>query len=223
MDEVINILVSLRKQALLVQKELERITSGRYDRSIPGKELVRLLYVAITRAQNRCYLTFGRIGTATVLDYLLTGGAKLAEDIYADLKASIKGMDEDTLLASARQHIAGCDNLINLTEPRLETPVPYRPTVVNAESALACRVFDRPAALANDWKIASFSMLVSEKASGHAHHPTHHLKADEFTVGQAESQPAPADSFFAFPGGTLTGSCIHAIFENIDFSAIFCQ
>ena len=180
-------------------------------------ELVRLLYVAITRAQNRCYLTFGRIGSATVLDYLLTDGAKPAEDIYARLKNTIKGLDEDALLECAGQHIAECGNRINLTEPVFEAPIPYQAPATDAAS-LTCRVFDRPASLANDWKIASFSMLVSEKASGYAHASTHRLKADEFTAGQTESQPAPADSFFAFPGGTLTGSCIHAIFENIDFS-----
>jgi len=181
-------------------------------------ELVRLLYVAITRAQNRCYLTFGRIGTATALDYLLTGGAKPEEEIFTSLKSTIKGMDEDTLLESAGQHIAGCDNLINLAEPVLGAPVPYRPPAADDSSALTCRVFDRPASLSNDWKIASFSMLVSEKISGQPHPAAHRLKADEFTAGQIESQPAPANSFFAFPGGTLTGSCIHAVFENINFS-----
>jgi len=61
-------------------------------------------------------------------------------------------------------------------------------------------------------------MLVSEKASGHSDYPQRSMKADEFTIGEVESKPPPADTFFAFPGGTVTGSCIHAIFENLDFS-----
>jgi len=37
--------LSFRERAIVeTRKELERITSGRYDRSIPGKELVRLLF-----------------------------------------------------------------------------------------------------------------------------------------------------------------------------------
>lgn len=38
--------LSYRERAIVeTRKELERLTSGRYDRSIPGKELVRLLFV----------------------------------------------------------------------------------------------------------------------------------------------------------------------------------
>ncbi len=183
-------------------------------------ELVRLLYVALTRAQNRCYLTFGRIGApaATALDYILSGGAKPAEDIFNRLKADIKALDEDALGKRVRDNIAVGKTHIQITAPAGKTPEPYRPPTGNSPDALACRVFNRKTSLASDWKIASFSMLVSEKASGQSYRAAHRLKADEVTSDQKEGPPAPADSFFAFPGGTLTGSCIHAIFENIDFA-----
>ncbi len=183
-------------------------------------ELVRLLYVALTRAQNRCYLTFGRIGdpAATALDYILSGGAKPVEDIFTRLKADIKALDEGALDKRVREHIAAGKSHILISAPAGKTPEPYRPGTGSTPAALACRVFNRQKSLSGDWKIASFSMLVSEKAAGQSHHASHRLKADEFTSGQEESRPAPADSFFAFPGGTLTGSCIHTIFENIDFA-----
>jgi len=183
-------------------------------------ELVRLLYVAITRAQNRCYLSFGKIGTpaATSLGYILTGGSEPEDDIFTRVKETIKSLDEDALYESARQHIADSENLISLTAPAPLSPAPYRPPADNRVHELANKVFGRERTITSDWKVASFSMLVSEKASGRSEYQQRSMKADEFTTGEIESKPPPANTFFTFPGGTVTGSCIHAIFENLDFS-----
>lgn len=181
-------------------------------------ELVRLLYVALTRAQNRCYLTFGRIGKATALDYILTGGEKPSEDIYTHLISILNNLDEETLHANVRRASQRCSDHIRVTEPVLATPHHYRPPAADRRPALTCRVFERGGSWVNDWMIASFSRLVSEKFGRRTPNPAHRLKADEFATEPTHLQPAPADTFFTFPGGTLTGSCIHTIFETINFS-----
>ena len=181
-------------------------------------ELVRLLYVALTRTQNRCYLTFGRIGTATGLDYVLAGGANPTADIYGRLKSILKDLDEETLHAKVSRSSASCSDHIRVSEPRLAAPEHYKPSAADQRPALTCRVFERDGSWANDWMIASFSRLVAEKFGRRAPNPAHQLKADEFTAEPTDQQLAPVDTFFAFPGGTLTGSCIHNIFETINFS-----
>lgn len=181
-------------------------------------ELVRLLYVALTRAQNRCYLTFGRIGTATALDYILTGGADPTADIYGHLKSILKDLDEETLHANVSRSSVSCSGHIRVTEPGLDPPRPYKPPGTDRRPELTCRAIERVGSWANDWMIASFSRLVAEKFGRRTPNPAHQLKADEFAAERTDQQLAPVDTFFAFPGGTLTGSCIHSIFETINFS-----
>ncbi len=183
-------------------------------------ELVRLLYVALTRAQNRCYLTFGRIGTpaATALDYILTGGSPMEKEICQQTINRIKHLDEDALGDIVAQQMAGPENGITLSSAITPVPEPYQPPDDHTRANLTCRVFNPAEKISQDWKIASFSMLAAEKLPTGSHATLHRLKADEFVSGPVAVQPAPGHTFFAFPGGTLTGSCIHAIFENLDFA-----
>jgi exodeoxyribonuclease V beta subunit len=183
-------------------------------------ELVRLLYVAITRAVNRCYLSCGKIGTpaATALDYILTGGNASGDTVFPDLIATLKNLDEADLFARVRQHLDTRKGLIRLSSCKPGKPAPYQPVVENERRELACRIFNPERKIVADWKITSFSMLAAEGKSRSRGYQHRNLRADEFPTLTAVGQGAAPDTFFAFPGGTATGSCMHAIFENLDFS-----
>lgn len=185
-------------------------------------ELVRLLYVAITRAANRCYLTCGKIGkpAANSLDYILTGGSPAGDRAAVDLLATIKALGEENFYAAVQKYISPHNDLIRLAACRPGRPAPYLSTGNQEDPALTCRIFNPGRSLNADWKITSFSMLAAEGKPGTHRYPDRMLRADEFPTAAAPAERAAPDSFFAFPGGTKTGSCIHAIFENLDFAMV---
>ena len=185
-------------------------------------ELVRLLYVAITRAANRCYLTCGKIGqpAANALDYILTGGSQAGDRAAADLMATTRAIDAEKFYAAVKAHVSGNGEQIRLADCRAGEPTPYLPKDDREDPALTCRLFDADRNLSADWKITSFSNLAAEGKPGAHRHPDRMLRADEFPTAAVPVEQAAPDSFFSFPGGTKTGSCIHAIFENLDFSRV---
>src|SRR5690606_25039771 len=76
-------------------------------------------------------------------------------------------------------------------------------------AALAARRFH--GTVAADWRVGSFSALAAQAP---AEAPDHDQLRE--TVPPQET---PDDrSIFAFPRGTRAGSCLHAIFEHLDFA-----
>ncbi|MEA1966762.1 MAG: UvrD-helicase domain-containing protein [Thermodesulfobacteriota bacterium] len=212
-------------------------------------ELVRLLYVAVTRAKNRCYLTFGKIGTsgAGSLEYLLTKGGKFSGNgVVPFLKKKIKALDEDQLLkmvtdfsnysnsfsdsddVSGRQDgfSHGLDDIIKdpgdlvfVSEYKKEPGIFYNP-VNEKEIKYSVRSFKHD--IVQNWKIASFSMLTAGKRSDFFAFDETMVKKDESesfnSVPDFKDESDSLGSVFDFPGGVVTGLCIHNIFEHLDFS-----
>lgn len=183
-------------------------------------ELVRLLYVAITRAANRCYLSCGRIGqpVATALDYILTGGGPGGIDVCPALTDALKNLDEAAYFSAVQQYLGDSEGLIRLADCRPGQPAADRPAVERDGRELTCRIFDLDRRIVTGWRIASFSMLAAQgNTQAHGYKPAN-PHADEFPTPTVAGQAPAPDTFFAFPGGVATGSCIHAIFENLDFA-----
>ncbi len=189
-------------------------------------ELVRLLYVAVTRAKNRCYLTFGKIGKsgAGALEYILTGGMKddgsFNKEIVSSLKKKIRAMDEDSLFHEVKSVCDAHENLIGITEWDRKTPYPYHSGEIKYEDVLSYKTFRKQRRIVRDWRIASFSMLTSGKGASLSAIDESPLKKDESVTGQKDDDVVSPASFFHFPTGAVPGSCIHHVFENLDFSLV---
>jgi len=183
-------------------------------------ELVRLLYVGITRAQNRCYLTCGKIGreAATALDYLFTGGSDEGDDAVESLLGRIKALKEEAFYEAVSKYIEPARGSIGLDAPLPVSSEPYNATE-GQEALPLC--FRRPAAadiISRDWGVASYSLLAASDHHGAAVYEDRALQHDELYGQDTGYAAKAAEGFFAFPRGAVAGSCIHSIFERLDFS-----
>jgi exodeoxyribonuclease V beta subunit len=194
-------------------------------KALAGKEnlseLIRLLYVAVTRARNRCYIACGKIGSAAAssLDYLFTGGMDKDKDFVSTLKNKISSLSEDDLFREIKNYTEGSRGTICLTDPGAADPEPYQPKQDKKAGRLSARKFS--AKINTDWAVASYSSLTSGDSHGFAAPGSENLKQDE-AFEQTESSPsksAAPKGFFSFPRGALPGSCIHTIFEKLDFTS----
>src|SRR6185295_9437631 len=65
-----------------------------------------------------------------------------------------------------------------------------------------------------DWRVASFSGLVAGQRE-----EAPDWDAAEAPPGAVPPVPAPVSGIFAFPRGSKAGTCLHKIFEQVDFTA----
>ena len=184
-------------------------------------ENLRLLYVALTRARNRCYLIWGRFreGETSAPAYLFHGGrwAPGEHEVEA-LAARLGEMGDQAMLSDLRvlqQAGAGAVALTEVAEvsPEEAPPLPVEPV------ELASR--KRTVQVERQWRVASFSALVFAQP-----HRAELADRDQGTMPelpdvmdpfQAEAGKETLDRF-AFPGGARSGTLLHDILENLDFS-----
>ena len=181
-------------------------------------EMMRLLYVALTRAVNRCYLVAGRIGrqpAVTALDYLFAGGSPPAEDLVATMRETGAAETVATLYERIQARIAPAGPFIRL-RPCGEAPSPPPPTADSGPVA-SLQAAEFGGRIDQGWSVGSFTRLVAGQAAIGAEddHDGRELERTLPATGQAAE---PADGFFAFPAGAGPGLCIHAIFEQLDFT-----
>jgi exodeoxyribonuclease V beta subunit len=194
-------------------------------------ENLRLLYVALTRAKNRCYLAWGHINRTetSALAYLLHGGTDQSDDFStADqtlvLKKQFKDKTSTDLLNDLRQIEANSQNSIEVVPIPVsaDTDGAYSRGPVTDEPHF-CRRFTGK--IERSWKISSYSSLVSTGTLD-VDLPD---RDDSLDRPQPDPRPGPDErdaagdpdglSIFAFPRGTRAGSFFHDIFEHYDFAA----
>jgi exodeoxyribonuclease V beta subunit len=184
-------------------------------------ESLRLLYVTLTRAQHRCYITWGQVNGADTspLAWLLhppTGG--VASNSVAQLAIHFKKLTEDDLLKRLQHWVDQLEGHARIE--RLDTiDSPIRVSamsetegqqLLNFES-LCTRHLNRKLSRGN--AVTSFSAL----ASGHeSFERPDHDASQLFVIDEVEL--TPGRNRFTFPRGANPGSCLHAIFERLDFS-----
>jgi exodeoxyribonuclease V beta subunit len=182
-------------------------------------ENIRLLYVSVTRARNRCYLVWGPINKAgtSSLAYILHPLQGALESVVDDTEAHLSGMDERSLQEELERIAASSAGAISFA-PLPEDPGPVIPPDVGEIGPLAARAFRR--AVGRSFEITSFSSLIEETdrgapaVDGLTELPDHDEKVPERTA----EEPAGFSDIFAFPRGARAGKCLHAVFERLDFA-----
>ncbi|MDD5598709.1 MAG: exodeoxyribonuclease V subunit beta [Victivallaceae bacterium] len=172
-------------------------------------ELVRLTYVALTRAENRCCFTCGP-RTAGSLEYLtacpaedeldafLLSGGKTAtrREWRTDDNIEVVEVSENDF--AEEPEFTG-----NIGEPEWKTLPVLRP-------------------VPNDWGIMSFSAITAG-----SHQDAEFRPGDDDEAGENEIVPEDNIDLFSqtlplgdFPRGPVAGNCIHALFEKFDFAVV---
>lgn len=189
-------------------------------------ENLRLLYVALTRAKNRCYLVWGpfRSTESSALAYLFHGqeeDAPFPEAVIDNLSSHVKSLTTEEMwtdLLRLQDQAGGAIAVSALPKP--QAGIRYQ-GLRAAPVSLCCREFSRQ--LEQNWRVASFSSLA---AGGSAHDKipfTELPDRDALTeaplsdADQGTMAPSFA-SFLDFPRGARPGIFLHELMEHLDFA-----
>jgi exodeoxyribonuclease V beta subunit len=182
-------------------------------------EFLRLIYVALTRAVHRCYLvagcyanqSFGKASvtesTRSMLNWLVAGSGHAPQEWFAAKPTPADIAAAWSALAAAAPASIDVSALPQNAGLALN---PTRPDPASL-SALAA-----PAAIPGGWRLSSYSGLSYGAISEHA------ASDHDARIATAATSAAPltlgADDILRFPRGTAAGECVHAVFEEADFT-----
>lgn len=187
-------------------------------------EFLRLVYVAMTRASQRCYLIVGcydrkvaRGGrsstesTRSMLNWLVAGDGTSPAD-WSKHKIS-----PPQIAASWKALAAGCEPHTLIAELPWQAGKPLQPTRPAPDSLNTGRL---PSTIRDGWRISSFSAL-NDATTGEYRANDHDARSALSTRTNRASAPAnlAPDDILRFPRGPSAGDTLHAIFETLDFSA----
>jgi exodeoxyribonuclease V beta subunit len=188
-------------------------------------ENLRLLYVALTRAQYRCYLLTGKISDKTQknrpetspLSYLFHASpeTRISEDLVSTLAGEVSALDHDMVTQQLHEFAAQGGGSVSVSA--MPDPIGSLPLVLpgNRGSELSCRTFS--GTVARDWRVASFTSF-SARGSTAIELPDRDETGAEETTGLAANEEPGGRSIFSFPRGAQAGIFLHGIFEKLDFS-----
>lgn len=172
-------------------------------------ENLRLLYVVLTRAINRCYLYWGPFATAgtSAVAFLLHGaGAATEGSAYSWETDRLAGLDDQGLLAEVNEVVRQSGGSVRL---EVMGAGPRLPAIQEGPGVLSLnRRFFR-GQCRDDWRIESFSSL----------HRSLEAKAWARPAGLAAggSGVKGGESYFAdlanFPAGPAPGTFLHGLLE----------
>ncbi len=186
-------------------------------------ENLRLLYVALTRAEEQLILYTGyHQGSAdNPLTYLLEGMPENSRTDIRHIFDSAKKEEQAEILRRAWQRFAdqAAPYGLQFTD---EAPEPAR-ALPRPSHHEPYRAVQRPPRYFELVRYSSFTGL-SQKLSAHA--PAHETLLPALDAAESDSRPVNADNdetlgdphdIHHFPRGTAAGLCLHEILENFDF------
>ena len=184
-------------------------------------EMLRLAYVALTRAVYRCYLIAGTYirkhgnsfssteSTKSLLNWLVAGGNESPQTWW-------DGKRSPADIAAAWEALAK-----RLTSHLGLAPLPVQrgtPVGLAGPAPETLAALPPPKSIAPAWRFSSFSGMTNDAKSESAANDY-----DARIAGTAKRIAAPPpdiapDDILRFPRGASAGTCLHAIFESIDFT-----
>ncbi|MFC3624833.1 exodeoxyribonuclease V subunit beta [Vogesella amnigena] len=173
-------------------------------------EKLRLLYVALTRAEHRQYLLWGHVQNmqTAALSWLLHGSG--ATDLATLEQGALSDAGIHSDLAAFVAGLAGAAG-------RREVDVALNPLPALQEAGFQPQLARVERPLYTPWRISSFTHLTS-----HLHGSTPLLAAAEapdHDHGPLQQPDAElARDRFSFPRGARAGTCLHDMFERVDFT-----
>jgi len=183
-------------------------------------ERIRLIYVALTRAIQRCYLIAGcyvkggsraspKESTRSLLNWLVAR-TRLSYEEWSDSKVDRPTVEIEQSWKQIAE--AGAPNILLTDAPQARVdPLPGSAAARPRLSALPA-----PARIDPGWRIGSFSAI----ATG-AVHEAAASDHDARTIGPVDltvPDDLPAHDILRFPRGPSAGDCLHAMFERADFT-----
>lgn len=160
-------------------------------------EDLRLLYVALTRARERCVIIWGAV--KGVDDSALF---KLIHPDLTEIQSPEMADDLQTMIKAS-------EGTISVESIDIEQPVHYL-AETDTSQTLAARTFN--GYIQQPWRIGSFSALTQN----------HDAELPDYDAQTASNEViirAITMDRFGFPRGAQAGTCLHALFEYWDFAS----
>jgi exodeoxyribonuclease V beta subunit len=185
-------------------------------------ENLRLLYVALTRAKNRCYLVWGRFNKAesSAPAYLLHQPESFDKGkIVRSMEENFSSLTDEAFKEEIDDCVSRADGNISLSEMptgrcgEVYSPLPGRKT------ALSCRDFSGD--IDRLWRISSFSSLISGRTHLYETADRDTIifpeSRDQHDLDERVTREKPLN-IFSFPKGARAGTFLHDILEHLDFA-----
>ncbi len=183
-------------------------------------ESLRLIYVALTRAVNRCYLVVGsyttKVGrtaataecTRGPINWLAAGRGHPPDEWLSN---AVDAGEIDATWARLAQEKAPDIAIAELPRgPAVAVNLPWPAP----EQLVAC---DPPKRIPPAWRIGSYSSLAHGARSENAA-ADHDVRVASAAAARAQDGAGTAaDDILRFPRGARAGECLHAVFEQVDF------
>ncbi len=199
-------------------------------------ESLRLLYVAMTRAKYRCYLTAGKVagssrGKSRPENSALAWLFHASEETRA--AAAVAGELVGESEASCSQSEASCSQISLLSAEKMQEQLvsiqerangtisvamlpegapPFYAAPGGGDGALAARRFS--GTVVSDWRVTSFTAFAAHESAAHELPDRDGDRAPEAASGEGVGEK----TIFAFPRGAQAGIFFHEIFEELDFA-----
>ncbi len=177
-------------------------------------ESLRLLYVALTRAEHRCYMLWGDMygaGKSPMAWLLHPPGDPQAPGALERMEKEFKKLKPEELRRRLERLVEVADGDVCLFD--CETPTEIAPLHSWPGSdrplSLEPALFDRR--LVHDSRVGSFSGLISHR---HSVESPDHDAGSTRPIPEGEGHSGGRD-IFSFPRGANPGSCLHGIFEEL--------
>lgn len=202
-------------QTVLAVGAAENDPARRHARHEEMAENLRLFYVALTRAKQRCTLVWGKIKDADSAPpaWLLHRPPVVgpSQDPLEVTGERFKTLEPAVLRTELQAAFAKANETVAIMPLPRESGLPYQPPAV-AEPELQARTLAEP--VPESWRVGSFTALTAGQA---VEVPDHDLTVALPPVDVEPVADAGRDAF-AFPRGARAGVCLHAIFERLDFT-----
>lgn len=167
----------------------------------------RLLYVALTRARERCIVIWGHAKGRG------DGSHVSNSALFSLLHPTLQELDGEVMLADLKLLAKESDGTISVETIAEQDVVNYQ-TENEYEQALAARTFE--GVTRQPWRIGSFSALTK----GHdAELPDYDAQTSSTDVNVVQPVVRSELDRFSFPRGAQAGTCLHALFEYWDFTS----
>lgn len=172
-------------------------------------ENCRLLYVALTRAKNRCYFVWGKIKN--------TAGSPVAYLFHRQSLPALDAVSSDEMLAQLSRLADQSPADIRLRKIGEIPEIEFLQKKEETEN-LSCREFK--GSIDHTWKIASFTYFTNARK----HQDTETAREEKEDEWGDIFLPAPVaehvENMLTLPRGTITGIMLHEILENLNFAEV---
>lgn len=199
-------------------------------------EKVRLLYVALTRAKQRCYVAYGRVATSArakedgfetaALTYLLLTQDLDSQDhdLTINMQKAFGGSacNDETIRGALNALAQKAQNRISVTDLPVAGVYAEEKYTVAQATAQVLRTMPKP--LSANWKVASFSSLtkisetMDDAFEGRDFEQDTDNEPEPVVYTEEFAQLPEPFSIFSLPKGAHVGNFFHDLLENSDFA-----